>query len=48
MKMVKSRIVEGKKSLGRPKRTWEEQIKIDLGELHLFEDQVGSIRVLDF
>jgi hypothetical protein len=24
---------EGNKSLGRPKRTWEDTIKIDLGEI---------------
>ena len=31
-------IVEGKKSRGRPRRTWEEQIKSDMHELHLSED----------
>ena len=34
-------IVKGKKSQGRPKRTWEEQIKIDLHELHLPKDLIG-------
>ena len=31
-------IVEGKRSRGRPKRTWEEQIKSDMHELHLSKD----------
>ena len=29
---VESIIVEGKKSRGRSKRTWDEQIKVDLNE----------------
>ena len=48
-------IVEGKKSRGRPRRTWEEQIKSDMHELHLSEDlsrDKGSwrrlIHVLDY
>ena len=31
-------IVEGKKSRGRPRRTYEEQIKSDMHELHLSKD----------
>ena len=31
-------IMEGKRSRGRPKRTWEEQIKSDMHELHLSKD----------
>ena len=30
--------VEGKRGRGRPRRTWEEQIRLDLQELHLSED----------
>lgn len=32
-RMVKSLIMEGKRIRGKPKRTWNEQIKIDLQEL---------------
>ncbi|XP_057517905.1 uncharacterized protein LOC130798828 [Amaranthus tricolor] len=37
-------IVEGKRSRWRPRRTWEEQIKCDLHDLHLIEDldYIGS------
>ena len=31
-------IVEGKRSRGRPRRMWEEQIKSDLHDLHLMKD----------
>ena len=31
-------IVEGKRSRGRPRRTWEEQIKSDIHELHISKD----------
>ena len=48
-------IVEGKRSRGRPRRTWEEQIKSDLHELHLFKDLTRNraswqrlIHVLDY
>ena len=48
-------IVEGKRSRGRVRRTWEEQIKSDLYELHLSKDVTrdrGSwrrlIHVLDY
>ena len=37
VRWVESIIVEGKKSRGRPGRTWDEQIKVDLHELNLFE-----------
>ena len=30
--------VEGKRGRGRPRRTWEEQIRMDLHALHLSED----------
>ena len=35
---IESIIVEGKRGLERPKRTWEGQIKCDLHELHLSKD----------
>ncbi|XP_057540068.1 uncharacterized protein LOC130818029 [Amaranthus tricolor] len=35
VRRVESIIVEGKRSRGRPKRTWDEWIKIDLRELNL-------------
>lgn len=38
VKRIESIIVEGKKSQGRPKKTWIEQIKNDLSELHFFEE----------
>ena len=48
-------IVEGKRNQGRPKRTWEEQIKSNLHELHLSKDlnrDKGSwqrfIHILDY
>jgi hypothetical protein len=31
-------LVEGKRSRGRPRRTWEEQIKSDMNDLHLSKD----------
>ena len=37
MRMVESIIVKGKRSRGRPMRTWDEQIKVDLPELNLSE-----------
>ena len=38
VRRIESIIVEGKRSQGRLRRTWEEQIKVDLHELHLSED----------
>ena len=35
VRSIKSIIVEGKRSRGRPRRTWEEQIKNDLHKLNL-------------
>ena len=37
MRRVESIIVEGKRSRGKPKRTWDEQIRVDLHDLNLFE-----------
>ena len=37
VRRVESIIVEGKRSRGRPMRTWDEQIKVDLHELSLSE-----------
>ncbi|XP_057548245.1 uncharacterized protein LOC130826695 [Amaranthus tricolor] len=52
---IESNIVEGKRGRGRPRRNWEEHIKIDLHELHLSKNLTrdrGSwrrlIHVLDF
>ncbi|XP_057532968.1 uncharacterized protein LOC130810861 [Amaranthus tricolor] len=44
MRRVESIIVEGKRSRERPRRTWDEQIKVDLHELNLF---VGLTRDRD-
>ena len=38
VRRIETIIVEGKRSRGRPKITWVEQIKDDLSELHLSED----------
>ena len=38
MRRNESIIVEGKRSWGRQRRTWQEQIKNDLHDLHLSED----------
>ena len=38
VRRIETIIVEGKRSRGRPKKTWVEQIKDDLSELHLSED----------
>ena len=38
VKSVESIIVEGRRSQGRPRRTWDEQIKADLDDLNLSED----------
>ncbi|XP_076888440.1 uncharacterized protein LOC143538876 [Bidens hawaiensis] len=47
--------VEGRRSRGRPKLTWEERIRQDLLELHLSEDMIHDrcswrrrIKVKDF
>ena len=37
VRRVESIIVEGKRSRGRPRRTWDEQIRVDLHELNLSE-----------
>ena len=38
VRRIESIILEGKRSRGRPRRTWEEQIKNDLNDLHLSVD----------
>ena len=38
VRRIESTIVEGKRSGGRPRRTWEKQIKSDLHDLHLLKD----------
>ena len=38
MRSVESIIVESKRSRGRPRRTWNEQIRVDLHELNLSAD----------
>ncbi|KAD6796640.1 hypothetical protein E3N88_07536 [Mikania micrantha] len=55
VRRVESLIVEGKMSRGRPRLTWEEQIRHDLSELHLSEDKISDrtswrrrIKVRDF
>ena len=52
---VESIIVEGKRSRGRAMRTWDEQIKVDLPELNLYEGLTKNrvswrrhIHVLDY
>ena len=34
--------VEGKRGRGRPRRTWEEHIRLDLQALHLSEDMTAD------
>ena len=55
VRRVENIIVEGKRSRGRPRRTWDEQIKVDLRKLNLSEGLTkdrGSwrrhIHVLDY
>ena len=55
VKRVESIIVEGKRSRGKPKRTWDEQIRTDLHELNLSADLTRDrsswrrhIQVLDY
>ena len=38
VRRIESIIVEGKKSRERPRKIWEEQIKVDLRELYLSKD----------
>ena len=55
MRRVENIIVEGKRSRGRPRRTRDEQIKVDLHELNLSENLIRDrrswrrhIHVLDY
>ena len=55
VRVVETLTVEGRRGRGRPKLTWDEQIRHDLLELHLSEDMVQDrtswrrrIRVKDF
>ncbi|XP_021974358.1 uncharacterized protein LOC110869410 [Helianthus annuus] len=55
VRVVDTLCVEGRRSRGRPKLTWEERIRQDLLELHLSEDMVQDrsswrrrIKVKDF
>ena len=55
IRRIESIIVEGKRSRGRPKKTWVEQIKNDLNELRLSADLTRDrsnwrhqIHVLDY
>ncbi|KAJ0851966.1 hypothetical protein HanRHA438_Chr14g0632811 [Helianthus annuus] len=55
VRVVETLTVEGRRGRGRPKLTWEEQIRHDLLESHLSEDMVQDrtswrrrIRVKDF
>ena len=55
VRRVESFIVEGKRSRGRPRKIWDEQIRMDLRELNLSEDMARDrsswrrhIQVLDF
>ena len=45
VRRVESIIVDGKRSRGRPKRTWDEQIRVDLQELNLSADltRIGAV-----
>ena len=38
VRRIETIIMEGKRSRGRPMKTWVEQIKDDLSKLHLSED----------
>ncbi|KAJ0614116.1 hypothetical protein HanIR_Chr02g0058871 [Helianthus annuus] len=40
IRTVETLTVEGKRSRGRPKLTWEERTRHDLIDLHLYEDMV--------
>ena len=55
VRRVESIIVEGKRSRGRPRRTWDEKIRVDLNELNLYADLTRDrkswrrhIHVLDY
>ena len=55
VRRIESIIVEGERSRGRPRRTWKEHIKIDLGDIQLSKDLTKDrvswqylIHVLDF
>ena len=55
LRRIECIIVEGKRSRGRPRRTWEEQIKSDMHELHIFKDLTNDrsnwrrlIHILDY
>ena len=55
VRRVESIIVEGKRSRGRLRRTWGEQIRVDLYELNLYADLTRNrsnwrrhIHVLDY
>ncbi|MFS8031457.1 hypothetical protein Hanom_Chr17g01546151 [Helianthus anomalus] len=55
IRIVETLTVDGRRSRGRPKMTWEERIRQDLLDLHLFEDMVDDrtswrrrIKVKDF
>ena len=55
VRRVESITVEGLRRRGRPKRTWDEQIKQDMRDLHLSEDMTCDriywrrrIRIVDF
>ena len=40
MRRIENILLEDKRSQGRPRRTWEEHIKNNLHDLHLFEDLI--------
>ncbi|MFS7921034.1 hypothetical protein Hanom_Chr03g00231861 [Helianthus anomalus] len=40
IRIVETLTVDGRRSRGRPKMTWDERIRQDLLDLHLFEDMV--------
>ena len=46
IRRIKSIIVEDKKSRGRPKKIWDEQIKNNLSELLLFENLTRDMNSL--
>ncbi|KAI3685929.1 hypothetical protein L1987_79598 [Smallanthus sonchifolius] len=42
VRTVKTLVVEGKRSRGRPKLTWDERIRLDLLDLHLSKDMIND------
>ncbi|KAI3801888.1 hypothetical protein L1987_30005 [Smallanthus sonchifolius] len=42
VRTVETLVVEGKRSRGRPKLTWDERIRLDLLDLHLSEDMIND------